>query len=242
MDLKVGLVLLVLGVPFALLTNLLSPDDSQGAAGPQGGEAKPSAVAPLSPAPSASSGGGAHATTRAPEPPPVETAAPTTAAPRDRPPDPLPSDERSTEPAARPRLQYLSTLEPIGGLGNWKRTGSVDMGGRTYGNSIVFASSQSPSKRMTLTYNIPAGMRHFKVAAGLDDRSPDGNAVFFQIDCDGTPVDSGFTLRVGEERSIDLSVAGARRLTIEAEVTLRPFETTNAPLRTVWGDARFTVD
>ncbi|MGW4687943.1 NPCBM/NEW2 domain-containing protein [Streptomyces sp. NPDC004244] len=241
MDLKVGLVLLVLGVPFALLTNLLSPDDSQGAAGPQGGGAKPSAVAPLSPTPSASSGGGAPATTRPPEPPPVETAAPATAAPRDRTPDPLTSDKR-TEPAARPRLQYLSALEPIGGLGNWKRTGSVDMGGRTYGNSIVFASSQSPSKRMTLTYNVPVGMQHFKVAAGLDDRSPDGNAVFFQIDRDGTPVDSGFTLRVGEERSIDLPVAGARRLTIEAEVTLRPFETTNAPLRAVWGDARFTVD
>ncbi|WP_412078852.1 NPCBM/NEW2 domain-containing protein [Streptomyces xanthophaeus] len=241
MDFKVGLVLLVIGVPFTLLTNLLSPDDPQGAAGAQGGDAKPPAVAPLSPMASASSADGAYATTRPPEPPPVESAAPTMASPRDRTPAPLPSDER-IEPAARPRLQYLSALEPIGGLGNWKRTGSVDMGGRTYGNSIVFASSQSPSKRMTLTYNIPVGMQHFKVTAGLDDRSPDGNAVFFQIDRDGTPVDSGFTLRVGEERPIDLSVAGARRLTIKAEVTLRPFETTNAPLRTVWGDARFAVD
>ncbi|MEV7416415.1 NPCBM/NEW2 domain-containing protein [Streptomyces sp. NPDC089919] len=236
---KVGLALALVGGLITVLTNLFSADDSHGAAGPQSGGAQPTALAPLSPTPTAPPGG--DEVTRSPEPPPADTAEPTTAAPRTEPPESPPGDEPA-DPAPQPRIQYLAALDPVGGLGNWTRTGTVEMGGRTYGNSIVHAPSSFASGRLTVTYNIPPGMRHFKAVTGFDDRTQDGSAAFFQVERDRTPVDSGATLAVGEERTIDLDVAGARRLTIEVEVTRRPAGTVNAPFHAVWGDARFTMD
>lgn len=148
----------------------------------------------------------------------------------------------TVDATVQPSLQYCSSLQPVGGLGNWEALGSIQMGRTTYGNSLEFSPSSFVSARLSMTFNIPSGLRHFRAQVGFDDRSVDGSSAFFQIMLGQTPVDSGFTLDVGQEKPIDLIITGAQRLTVEVEVTKRPSGTVNAPLHAVWGNARFSED
>ncbi|HEY5835408.1 NPCBM/NEW2 domain-containing protein [Streptomyces sp.] len=141
---------------------------------------------------------------------------------------------------SQPDVVYLSSLDPIGGLGNWKTTGSAGMGQKTYGNGIIFTPNYFNSQRLDLTFTIPSGMKHFKATVGLDDRTAPGATVFFQIQRNETPVDSGFTLGVDGRQEVNPLITGAHRLTIMVEVTKRAPDSINAPLHAVWGDARFS--
>lgn len=212
-----------------------SPPPTRQAQAGGSGAASPSATGSASP-PSASPTPSPAAATTTDDPPTLVTTSQSEAVtPGDQP------TQTAVTQTSAPSLVYCSDLVPIGGLGNWEAMESADMGGKTYGNSLIFAPSSFVSARLTMTFNIPAGMRHFRATVGFDDRTLDGAAAFFQIELGQTPVDAGFTLNTGQQKPVDVNITGAQHLTIEVEITERPGGVVNPPLHAMWGDARFST-
>ncbi|WP_164252758.1 NPCBM/NEW2 domain-containing protein [Streptomyces sp. S4.7] len=139
-----------------------------------------------------------------------------------------------------PVTSYLSDLDPVGGLGNYKHTGAATVQRTTYGNSVIFSLNSFNGGAKTVTYNVPAGKKEFRATVGLDERTESGCTVFFQVSFDGNPVDSGFTLPVGQTREVVEKIGGAGRLTITVNGVDSPTGKVNGTCRAVWGDARFS--
>ena len=132
---------------------------------------------------------------------------------------------------------YLSDLKPVGGLGNDKRTGAAELASGTYGNSVIFSPRYFGSQRLDVTYNIPQGTKTFAATVGLDQETPDGTKVFFELS--GAARDS-FTLVPGQTHEVNKGIAGTGRVTLTVEVLARPSgDAVNSLCRAVWGDARF---
>lgn len=232
---KVGLALTVISAVLGLVVTWFASERSSG-----GGGSQPPAAAPVATATSAAAQATAAPTSDDPAPP-TPAAERTTRAQA-----PAPTKARTTPPEddaapQPPKVRYLADLDPIGGLGNWKSTGAAQMRQRTYGNSVVFSPNYFNSTKLDLTYNVPLGMRYFDATVGLDDRTGVDSSVFFQVELDGSPADSGFTLGVDGTKQLHMPLGGAQRLTIRIEVLKRGPDAVNADLHAVWGDARFTV-
>lgn len=144
------------------------------------------------------------------------------------------------EPPPGPVTSYLSDLDPVGGLGNYKHTGTATVQRTTYGNSVIFSLNSFNGGAKTVTYNIPAGKKEFRATVGLDEKTESGCTVFFQVSFDGNPVNSGFTLPVGQTRDVVEKVGDAGRLTITVNGVESPSGKVNGTCRAVWGDARFS--
>ncbi|MEU0695181.1 NPCBM/NEW2 domain-containing protein [Streptomyces niveus] len=144
------------------------------------------------------------------------------------------------EPPPGAVTSYLSDLDPVGGLGNYKHTGTATVQRTTYGNSVIFSLNSFNGGAKTVTYNIPAGKKEFRATVGLDEKTESGCTVFFQVSFDGNPVNSGFTLPVGRTREVVEKVGGADRLTITVNGVDSPSGKVNGTCRAVWGDARFS--
>ncbi|MFD5894623.1 NPCBM/NEW2 domain-containing protein [Streptomyces sp. NPDC060366] len=144
-----------------------------------------------------------------------------------------------TEPPG-PVTSYLSDLDPVGGLGNYKHTGPATVQRTTYGNSVVFSLNSFNPGAKTVTYNIPAGVKEFHATVGLDEKTESGCRVFFQVSLDGNPVDKGFTLPVGRTREVIEKIGDAGRLMITVNGVESPSGKTNGICRAVWGDARLS--
>ncbi|WP_405586713.1 NPCBM/NEW2 domain-containing protein [Streptomyces sp. NBC_01190] len=167
-----------------------------------------------------------------------ETAPPTTGGGDD---PPASGGDDTGGVAPQPDVRYLSDLDPIGGLGNGESTGSMEMRQQPYGNSVEFSPSYFGAQRLSLTYNIPLHMRYFDATVGLDDRTGVESSVFFQVERNESPVDSGFTLGVDGTKNLHLPISGFQRITITIEVMKRGPDAVNAKLHAVWGNARFAT-
>lgn len=139
------------------------------------------------------------------------------------------------EPPPGPVTSYLSDLDPVGGLGNYKHTGTATVQRTTYGNSVIFSLNSFNGGAKTVTYNIPAGEKEFRATVGLDEKTESGCTVFSQVSFDGNPVNSGFTLPVGRTRDVVEKVGDAGRLTVTVNGVESPSGKVNGTCRAVWG-------
>ncbi|MFP3986772.1 NPCBM/NEW2 domain-containing protein [Streptomyces sp. E11-3] len=150
-----------------------------------------------------------------------------------------PEDREAPRVAPQQMTHYLSGLDPVGGLGNFKSTGASKMNGTTYANSVRFHPSYFQSNPLSVTYNVPAGTKSLKADVGLDDETLDGYEVHFEVKRNDGSVVFQETLRAGAVHDVDKKVSGVRRITITVKVIARPSDAINNRFRAVVGNGRF---
>jgi hypothetical protein len=151
------------------------------------------------------------------------------------------STEPATSPPAAPllKVQYLSDLTPVGGeWGNYQAPGTASILNTTYANSVLNGLNTFSSGRIDTEFSIPAGMQRFKAMAGLDDQTPSGVVVVFEVSLDTQGVVSDQTLGVGTTYGEDIPLQGAHRLTLTVILTKAAGGPGHVG-RAVWGNARF---
>lgn len=84
----------------------------------------------------------------------------------------------------------------------------ITIDGKQYSKGLALYS------RTTMTYRLPAGSTRFKAVAGIDDAVGDGGHVRLQISADDKKLFDAPIAGKDGPTSIDLDVAGARRLSI----------------------------
>jgi hypothetical protein len=84
----------------------------------------------------------------------------------------------------------------------------ISLDGKQYAKGLALYS------RTAMTYRLPAGSTRFKAVAGIDDAVGDGGHVRLQISADDKKLFDAPIAGKDGPTSIDLDVAGARRLSI----------------------------
>lgn len=138
-------------------------------------------------------------------PAPTRTTAPTSVTPTRPPAASSTPPETSTPPPAEP-----TTLDALGGPGS----GPVTMGGRSYPNSISAGACTSLATNPAYGFDLQGRYQRLSAVAGQDDDSASrGDVQRITVTGDGRVL-AARTVRRGSASTIDVDVAGVRRLTV----------------------------
>ncbi|MFE7551058.1 NPCBM/NEW2 domain-containing protein [Streptomyces gardneri] len=132
--------------------------------------------------------------------------------------------------------QYLVELEPLPS-GYPPYTGSADLGGRTFAQTVSFSVDKSSFPSSYAEYNLGRRWKYFDATIGVRDDSPSGGRITFQALVDGR---SAYRreLGVGETAKVKVNVSGALRLTLNVSFTAGEYYDNYS--YGSWGDARLS--
>lgn len=189
----------------------------------------PQTSAPTAPASSPPS-------TQPSSPPPSTSTGPTVPTPTRASPTVHTPSQSATPTQSTSRIDFLMDLEQTSGS---FRSGSKDVNGKTYADSIFHGLSPCNSGKgtgFTVEYNLSRHYSKFIATAGLSDVDTYGDpAIQFRVTTDQTR--SSFELHRGEQHPVNIDLRGALYLRLWV---YEPNSSDPCTINTVavWGDAR----
>jgi NPCBM/NEW2 domain-containing protein len=125
-----------------------------------------------------------------------------------------PSGRATTEPhkPGASASKYLADLTPVSTYGGGYETGSAELNGANYLNSVTLDMNFGS---ISVAYNLERQWHLLNATVGLRDDSTQKDEYEFQVYADGRPIYSHlFTL--GQSRHITLNIAGVLRLELKS--------------------------
>lgn len=136
----------------------------------------------------------------------------------------------SSQPAAPAgNSTYLADLSSLsGGSG----TGDAAVNGQDFPTSVIVEMNPGPGD---VAYNLGRSWQRFEATIGLDDSSPEGEKVQFQVVADGHSLYT-HVFSLGQSVAINLNVTGVLRLELKTTLASSYINAAEA----VWGNASLT--
>lgn len=146
--------------------------------------------------------------------------------------------EETTPPS--PTVQYLTQDGPIGGYGNWRKSGSARLSDGFYDQSVIFSPGVHSNYVLSLSFNVPSGLSKFEAKVGLDtDTMPDYVAQVKIMDRNKSIIKT-LTLQSGQTYEVNEDISNTNLVTISASVVRWSDDAIGNRPRIVVGDGRFT--